>query len=191
MKCFDQRSKKREVDNLSSGWLWIAEPKVIVSFSDYVGDTNIWQNPGKQCKRPRRKSWASAKAIYLTSITSKVFVMNIQRYKGTRSLSSPYHWHCNTALCHNLWTAKLSAQVRLNSPLGVERMLMILDGALGNRRVLIVVHGLCKKGRACLWGPCHVKRASGDFCIFSFIRWQTVASGYQGVLPIITKSSWG
>ena len=30
MKCFDQRSKKREVDNLSSGWLWIAEPKVIV-----------------------------------------------------------------------------------------------------------------------------------------------------------------
>ena len=45
MKCFDQRSKKREVDNLSSGWLWIAEPKVIVSFSDYVGDTNIWQNP--------------------------------------------------------------------------------------------------------------------------------------------------
>ena len=91
MICFDQRSKKREVDNLSSGWLWIAEPKVIVSFSDYVGDTNIWQNPGKQCKRPRRKSWALAKAIYLTSITSKVFVMNIQRYKGTRSLSSPYH----------------------------------------------------------------------------------------------------
>ena len=66
--CFDQRSKKREVDNLSSGWLWIAEPKVIVSFSDYVGDTNIWQNPGKQCKRPRRNSWASAKAIYLTSV---------------------------------------------------------------------------------------------------------------------------
>ena len=46
MICFDQRSKKREVDNLSSGWLWIAEPKVIVRLCwrhQYLAKSNILQ----------------------------------------------------------------------------------------------------------------------------------------------------
>ena len=111
-------------------------------------------------------------------------------YKGTK-VPDHYHHHITDIAIPHLWCEQQNQVRKWGSTVpwvwkqwGIEECSLLSSWNHSN-------HGLYKKGRACLWGPCHVKRASGDFCIFSFIRWQTVASGYQGVLPIITKSSWG